>query len=292
MGQAGGVAIADVLFGKVNPCGKLAETFPLKLADTPAYLNWPGDAGEVHYGEGLFIGYRYYDAKQMPVLFPFGYGLSYTTFAYSNAKVSASKFKDVDGVTVTVDITNTGDVAGKEIVQVYVHDQKSGLVRPEKELKGFAKVELQPGETKSVSIQLDFRAFAFYHPEYKQWITEDGDFNLLIAASAADIRQTLTVTLESTLSLPCILDKESTIREWAADPRSKDVFGPVYAMMEAENRKMFDGEDGGSAMGMDFMSMLGDMPLVSVLMWQKGVLSKHPEDFVADLLEKVHRAEA
>jgi beta-glucosidase len=292
MGQAGGVAIADVLFGRVNPCGKLAETFPLKLADTPAYLNWPGDAGEVHYGEGLFIGYRYYDAKQMPVQFPFGYGLSYTTFEYSNAKASAGKFKDVDGVTITVDVTNTGDVAGKEIVQIYVHDQKSGLVRPEKELKGFAKVELQPGETKSVPIQLDFRAFAFYHPEYKQWITEDGDFDLLVAASAADIRQTLTVTLESTLSLPCILDKESTIREWMADPRGKDVFGPVYTMMEAENRKMFGGEDGGSAMGMDFMSMLGDMPLVSVLMWQQGALPKHPEDFVADLLEKVHSAEA
>ncbi len=207
MGQAGGVAIADVLFGKVNPCGKLAETFPLKLSDTPAHVNWPGGAGEVRYGEGLFIGYRYYDAKEMPVLFPFGYGLSYTTFTYSNPRVSTSKFKDIDGLTVTVDVTNTGKFAGKEIVQVYIHDQRSGLVRPEKELKGFAKVDLQPGETKSVSIQLDFRAFAFYHPEYKQWITENGDFDLLIAASAADIYQTLTVTLESTLSLPCILDK-------------------------------------------------------------------------------------
>ncbi len=195
MGQAGGAAIADVLFGKVNPAGKLAETFPLKLSDTPSHLNWPGDAGLVHYGEGLFIGYRYYDAKEMPVLFPFGHGLSYTAFSYGNAKVSARNFKDVDGITVTVDVTNTGKLAGKEIVQVYVHDQKSGLVRPEKELKGFAKVELQPGETRTVSIPLDFRAFAYYHPEYKQWITEDGEFDILIAASAADIRQTLTVTL-------------------------------------------------------------------------------------------------
>ena len=197
----------------------------------------------MRYGEGLFIGYRYYDAKEMPVLFPFGYGLSYTTFAYSNAKVSAKTFKDVDGLTVTVDVTNTGKVAGKEIVQVYVHDQKSGLVRPHKELKGFAKVELQPGETKTVSIPLDFRAFAYYHPEYKQWITEDGEFDILIAASAADIRQTLTVTLESTLSLPCTLDKESTIREWMADPRGKAVFGPFYAMMEEQSRKMFGGGD-------------------------------------------------
>ncbi|WP_345343748.1 glycoside hydrolase family 3 C-terminal domain-containing protein [Candidatus Villigracilis affinis] len=226
MGQAGGIAIADVLSGKVNPSGKLSETFPLKLSDTPSHINWPGDAGAVSYGEGLFIGYRYYDAKEMPVLFPFGHGLSYTTFAYSNAKASAKTFKDTDGLTVTVDVTNTGEFTGKEIVQVYVHDHKSGLVRPQKELKGFAKVELKPGETKSVSVKLDFRAFAYYHPEYKQWITEDGDFDILIAASAADIRQTLTVTLQSTLSLPSILDKESTVREWLADPRGKAVIEP------------------------------------------------------------------
>jgi beta-glucosidase len=250
----------------------------------------------VRYGEGLFIGYRYYDAKQIPVLFPFGYGLSYTTFEYSNAKVyteqsrsvSAKSFKDTDGVMVTVDVTNTGNVAGKEIVQVYVHDQKSGLVRPEKELKGFAKVELQPGETKSVSIPLDFRAFAFYHPEYKQWITEDGDFDLLIAASAADIRQTLTVKLESTLSLPCILDKESTIREWMADPRGAAALGPVYARMEEESRKMFGGDGEESNIGMNFMDSLGDMPLVSVLMWQQGAIPMHPEDFVDGLLKQVH----
>lgn len=292
MGQAGGAAIADVLSGKVNPCGKLAETFPLKLTDTPAHLNWPGGAGEVRYGEGLFIGYRYYDAKQMPTLFPFGYGLSYTTFAYSNAKVSAISFKDTDGVTVTVDVTNTGKFTGKEIVQVYIHDQKSGLVRPEKELKGFAKVELQPGETKSVSIQLDFRAFAYYHPEYKQWITEDGDFDLLIATSAADIRQTLTVTLESTLSLPCILDKESTIREWMADPRGKAVFGPFHSMMEEQSRKMFSDGGGGefaeSAIGMDVMEMFSDMPLVSVLMFQQNALPMPAEEMVAGFLTQVH----
>jgi beta-glucosidase len=296
MGQAGGVAIADVLLGKVNPCGNLAETFPLKLADTPSHLNWPGGAGKVHYGEGLFIGYRYYDAKEMPVLFPFGYGLSYTSFKYTNPKVSANTFKDTDGVAVTVDVTNTGDVAGKEIVQVYVHDQKSGLVRPEKELKGFAKVELLPGETKTVSISLDFRAFAYYHPEYKQWITEDGEFDLLIAASATDIRHTVTVTLESTLDLPCLLDKESTIREWMADPRGQVVFGPFYAMMESEARKRFGGDDNerygnDGAIGMDIMEMFSDMPLVSVLMFEKDVLPMHPEDMVAGLLQQVHSTE-
>jgi beta-glucosidase len=295
MGQAGGIAIADLLFGVVNPSGKLAETFPLKRADTPSHLNWPGDAGAVRYGEGLFIGYRYYDAKEMPVLFPFGYGLSYTTFAYSNPQVSARAFKDVDGVTVTVDVTNTGAVAGKEIVQVYVHDHKAGLTRPEKELKGFAKVELQPGETKTVSIPLDFRAFAYYHPEYTQWITEDGEFDLLIAASAADIRHTLTVTLESTLGLPCILDKESTIREWLADPRGKAILGHLFAQVETAARKRFGGDnerygsDGG--IGMDIMEMFNDMPLVSVLMFIRQTLPKHPEDLVAELLEQAHSAD-
>ena len=157
MGQAGGGAIADVLTGRVNPSGKLSETFPLKLSDTPAHINYPGGNGAVRYGKGIFIGYRYYDAKEMPVLFPFGHGLSYTTFAYGAPQVSAEAFRDVDGVTVSVDVTNTGPVAGKEVVQVYVHDRKSRLARPPKELKGFAKVALAPGETKTVTINLDFR---------------------------------------------------------------------------------------------------------------------------------------
>jgi beta-glucosidase len=292
MGQAGGGALADVLFGRVNPCGKLAETFPLKLADTPSHLNWPGGAGTVHYGERLFIGYRYYDAKEMPVLFPFGHGLSYTTFAYSNPQVSAETFRDVDGLTVSVDVTNAGDMAGKEIVQVYVRDHASGLVRPDKELKGFAKVALQPGETRSVAIELDFRAFAYYHPEYEQWITEDGAFDILIASSAADIRQKLTVTLESTLDLPCLLDRESTIREWMGDPRGKAAFEPLYRQMEEGMRKMFGGGDEAeTAIGINVMEMMGDMPLLSVLMWQQSALPMHPEDLVDGLLAQVHEQE-
>lgn len=295
MGQAGGAAIADILFGKVNPSAKLAETFPVRLADTPAHINWPGDAGSVSYGEKLFIGYRYYDAKEMPVQFPFGYGLSYTTFAYSNPSVSSSTFKDVDGVTVSVDVTNTGDVAGKEIVQVYVHDRQATLLRPPKELKGFAKVALQPAETKTVSIALDLRAFAFYHPEYKRWITEAGEFDLLIAASASDIRQRITVTLESTVDLPCILDEESTMREWMADPRGKKVFSAYYNIIEANARKKFAGdhdEEGhdvtDAALGMDIMEMFNEMPIVSVLLFQNEAWPQHPEDIVAELLEQVH----
>lgn len=294
MGQAGGGAIADILYGKISPSGKLAETFPIKLEDTPAYLNFPGGAGTVQYGEGLFIGYRYYDTKNVPVQFPFGYGLSYTTFDYSNPQVSASTFKDSDGVTVSVDISNTGNIVAKEIVQIYVHDCEAGLIRPDKELKGFSKVELQPGETKTVSIELDFRAFAYYHPEYKQWITEDGDFDILIAASSSDIRHRLTVRLESTSVLPCILDKESTIREWLTDPRGKALAASYYEKIKAEAYKMFGGTEDKEgrygtegAIGMDIMEMFGDMPLVSVMMFQKHLWAKHPEEVVADLLKQV-----
>ncbi len=291
MGQAGGEAIADILFGRVSPSGKLAETFPHKQADTPAHINWPGEAGTVRYGEGLFIGYRYYDAKEMPVLFPFGYGLSYTSFAYSNPALSATTFKDVDGLTVTVDVTNTGRTAGKEIIQVYVHDHESGLVRPPKELKGFAKVELQPGETKTVSIALDFRAFAYYHPKYQQWITEDGEFDILIAASAADIRHTLTATLKSTLELPCLINKESTIREWMADPRSAAVLGPLFEQIQAHNRELIEPNIDGD-LGMDVMDMMADMTLVNILLFQQENLPMPADTIVDGLLMQVHGAAA
>jgi beta-glucosidase len=293
MGQAGGGAIADVLFGKVNPSGKLAETYPLKLADTPAYLNFPGENGVVRYGEGLFIGYRYYDAKGVPVLFPFGYGLSYTTFAYSNPKVSAMTFKDVDGVTVSIDVTNTGSVAGKEVVQVYVHDRQSRLARPPKELKGFAKVELQPGETKTVSIPLDFRAFAYYDPAYQQWITEDGEFDILIGASATDIRGTVTVTLQSTVQRPCILNRESTIKEWLAYSRGNPAIEAQVKQLMSHMAAVFGGGgDGQDTIGMDTQTFMLDMPLLSILQFQESAFSRPVEELVDDLLRQASGVKA
>ena len=286
MGQAGGGAIADLLYGMVNPSGRLAETCPLRLVDTPAHINFPGGNGEVRYGEGIFIGYRYYDAKEVPVQFPFGYGMSYTTFAYKNPKVSAASFKDVDGLTVSVDVTNTGRVAGKEVVQVYVHDHKSRLVRPPKELKGFAKVELQPGETRTVTLALDFRAFAYYHPAYRQWITEDGEFDILVGASSADIRCVLTVMLQSTLELPCLLNRESTLRDWMEDPRGRRVFEPLFQQMVAPMQAAFSRrqEGGGGAIGMDFTGLIMEMPLLQILHFSEKALPMPPEEVVADLL--------
>jgi len=287
MGQAGGGAIADVLFGNVNPSGKLAETFPLKLIDTPAYINHPGENGAVRYGEGIFMGYRYYDTKEVPTLFPFGYGMSYTTFDYQNLKVSSQTFRDVDGLTVSVDVTNTGKMAGKEAVQVYVHDHKSRLDRPPKELKGFAKVELQPGETKTVTVSLDFRAFAYYHPAYRQWITENGEFDILIGASSSDIRCTNTVTLHSTLELPSILDRDSTLADWTEDPRGMSALAPLYPQINDQMRAKFGGDD-REQIGMDPMGFLMDMPLMGLLYFLDISLPSSPEEMVDELLAKVY----
>lgn len=286
MGQAGGGAIADVLFGAVNPSGKLAETFPLKLADTPAHINFPGENGAVRYGEGLFIGYRYYDAKETPVLFPFGHGLSYTTFAYSNPRLSASEITDQDTLTVWVDVTNTGPVTGKEVAQVYVHDRQSSLRRPYKELKGFAKIALQPGETKTVTIALDFRAFAFYHPGYKEWIAEDGVFDILIGASAADIRLSQTVTLRATRDLPCLLNRESTVREWLNDRRGRPVFEPVYQAMRARMGATFGADNDPEHIGMDMMDFMMEIPLLSLLYFQQKDLPQPADQLVDNLLRQ------
>jgi beta-glucosidase len=290
MGQAGGGAIANILFGRTNPSGKLTETYPLKLSDTPAHLNFPGENGSVRYGEGLFIGYRYYDAKEQPVLFPFGHGLSYTTFAYSNPQLSATTFKDKDGLLVSVAVTNTGQRAGQEVVQIYVHDRQARLVRPYKELKGFAKVDLQPGETKTVTIPLNFRAFAYYDPAYGQWVTEDGEVDILIGASATDIRCTVTATLESTLTLPPILHTESTLRAWLDDPRGWAVVEPLFQKLQAEASGLFSGSDEGDsqAIGMETLRFLLDMPLVSILHFQESHLPQSPEAIIEELLRQVY----
>lgn len=197
-GQECGNAIADILFGDVNPSGKLAQTFPVRLEDNPAYVNYPGENGKVHYGEGLFVGYRYYDKKKVAPLFPFGYGLSYTGFAYGPLKASARKIGANTSLQVSLDITNTGERVGKEIVQLYVRDIKASLHRPEKELKAFAKVELNPGETQTVTLEIGREALAYFDDKAHQWVAEAGTFEVLVGASSQDIRGTTTFELTET----------------------------------------------------------------------------------------------
>ncbi|MBE3574010.1 MAG: glycoside hydrolase family 3 C-terminal domain-containing protein [Firmicutes bacterium] len=194
-GLEGGNSVARILLGEVNPSGKLSVTFPRRLEDTPAYINFPGGR-EVHYGEGIFVGYRYYDQRGVEPLFPFGHGLSYTEFQYGDLQ-APKQAKIGDPVRLSIRVTNSGSVPGKEVVQVYVHDKESTLPRPPKELKAFAKVALQPGESKTVEFVLDFRAFAFYDPGRSRWVVEPGEFELLVGSSSRDIRARATIHLEA-----------------------------------------------------------------------------------------------
>ncbi|MGD2177181.1 MAG: glycoside hydrolase family 3 C-terminal domain-containing protein [Anaerolineae bacterium] len=196
-GQEAGNAIADVLFGDVNPSGKLPTTFPKRLTDNPAYINYPGENGRVHYGEGIFVGYRYYDEKEIEPLFPFGHGLSYTTFAYRNLILRSSKYEPGDDIQIQVDVENIGTRAGQEVVQLYVRDVASTLRRPKKELKAFAKVSLEPGDTKTVAFHLDQDDLSFYDPARKRWVAEAGDFEVLVGSSSRDIRLKALFTLEA-----------------------------------------------------------------------------------------------
>ena len=184
-GMEGGNAIVNVLTGKINPSGKLPVTFPKKLQDTPAFINYPGTK-EVRYGEGIFVGYRYYDKKEIEPLFPFGHGLSYTTFEYTNLIVP-EKVKTGDSIHISVQIKNTGNQSGKEVVQFYVHDKESSLVRPPEELKGFKKVSLKPKESKTIKFTLNQRDLSFYDPYHAKWIAEAGEFEILIGSSSRHI---------------------------------------------------------------------------------------------------------
>lgn len=233
-GQAVGGAVCDILFGKVNPSGRLPETFPKKLEDNPSYLSYIGEGDMVEYREGIFVGYRYYDKKKMDVLFPFGYGLSYTAFDYSNLRVDKKKFKDTDTVTVTVDVTNTGKMAGKEVVQLYVADKESAVIRPEKELRDFAKVELMPGETKTVSFTLGKRAFAYYNTTIHDWHVETGEFAIQIGRSSRDIVLQETVTVESTVKIPFVYTTDTTLGDVMKNPKAYEIVKSLF------EKSMFD----------------------------------------------------
>jgi beta-glucosidase len=196
-GQECGNSITDVLFGEVSPSGKLPQTFPLRLEDNPAFINYPGENGKVRYGEGIFVGYRYYEKKKVKPLFPFGHGLSYTSFAYEDLRLSAEQLSPNDELTVTFDVRNTGTRAGQEVVQLYVRDEKSRLARPEKELKGFAKISLQPGETKTVPLKLGMRSLAYFDDAKPAWVADAGRFEVLIGSSSLDLRAHVSFTLDS-----------------------------------------------------------------------------------------------
>ena len=221
LGQAGGRAIVDLLLGRVSPSGKLAETIPMRCSDNPTIGNFPGENHVVRYGEGLLIGYRWYDARDLQVAYPFGHGLSYTSFGYSELEVSVTDDGAQPRAEVALTVTNSGARAGAEVVQVYVGDPVADVYRPAQELRGFSKIWLEPGESSRVTIELDQRAFAYWHTARHEWVVEGGEFQIRVGASSRDIRLTETVTLSGgDVSAPLAVN--STYGEFLAVPEARE----------------------------------------------------------------------
>ncbi|MCZ7620570.1 MAG: glycoside hydrolase family 3 C-terminal domain-containing protein [Myxococcota bacterium] len=221
LGQAGGGAVADVLTGRVAPSGKLASSWPVRLEDAPSYLHFPGEAGAVRYGEGVFMGYRGHDALGTAPLFPFGHGLSTTSFAYHDLRVSASRIRDDQGVTVTCRVRNTGTRAGREIVQLYVGDLAARVRRPPRELAAFAKLALEPGEEQELQFALDRRAFAFWDPTRHAWTVEDGAFEIALGASSRDLRLRTRIDVTAGTPIRARFDRHTPLARWLADPQAR-----------------------------------------------------------------------
>ncbi len=234
-GQATGAAVARILTGAVNPSGKTAETYPASFEVNPTYGNYPGGPVTSEHRESVFIGYRYYDSADAEVVFPFGYGLSYTTFEYSDLKVSADRIKDTDTLTVSFKVKNTGDRDGAEVAQLYVADKESTIYRPKKELRGFKKVFLKAGEETEITMTLDKRAFAFYNVCVKDWFVESGDFVIGVGASSADIKLAAQVYVEGTTEGE-IPDYRATAPNYYNNVAgiTRDDFAAVYATFNGE----------------------------------------------------------
>lgn len=296
-GQASGGAAVNLLFGDATPCGKLAETFPLHLEDNPSYLNFPGNREKVCYQEGVFIGYRYYDKKKMDVLFPFGYGLSYTDFTYSNMKVTVNGknaadvdvIKETDEIVVSADITNTGNCDGAEIVQLYIKNPVVYEIRPEKELRDFAKVFLKAGETKTVTFTLNARAFSYYETRIHDWYAESGDYEILLASSSRDIRLQDTVSITGSKKIPFVANHITTCEDvelFAKDGSALDEMLRRSGFAEATDH---DGDDSMGSGTADMMkAMFTGTPLHSILSFSSEELTY--ED-IQDTIRKLNEAE-
>lgn len=273
-GQAVGLATVRVLYGDVNPSGHLAETFPIKLSDNPSYLFYGGEKDVTDYREGIFVGYRYYDRKEMDVLYPFGHGLSYTTFEYSDLQVSSYEITDQETVTVTVTATNTGSRAGKTVVQLYVGDVVSNAIRPVRELKGFEKVELQPGESKEVSFLLDKRSFAYWNEQIKDWHVETGDFRIEIGQSSRDICLTETIKVNSTVKLPKKYTVDTIVMDILEDEEAAEAMKPLIEAIGNTLHPQHDGNEAAREAISDEMTiaMLKYMPLRGVLSFGGGAI--------------------
>ncbi|HHV11356.1 MAG TPA: glycosyl hydrolase [Clostridiales bacterium] len=288
-GQAIGGACVDILFGRVNPSAKLPETFPVKLEDNPSYLYYLGEKDKVEYREGVFVGYRYYDKKKMDVLFPFGHGLSYTTFEYSNLTVSSESITDQDTVKVSVDVKNTGSMAGKEVVQLYVADKVSTVIRPAKELKEFAKVDLQPGETKTVTFELGKRAFAYWNVDIHDWHVESGEFELLVGKSSREIILSKTIQVTGTVKLPTTYTLDTTLGDLMENPAAAEFLNSmrqnsIFSSMAEQQEEATEAAQEAISKEM-MMAMMKYMPIRAMLSFGGGAVSR---EAMLDVLGKLN----
>ena len=273
LGQGGGAAIADVLTGTVNPSGKLTETLPTRLADNPSYLDFPGEHGHVRYSEGLFVGYRWYDARNLRVTYPFGHGLSYTTFRYDD--VYGQPDDDGDGITVTVTVTNTGRRAGREVVQAYVAVPDSSQVRVERALAGFGSVTLEPGASEEIEIHLDRRDLEYWDVRVDRFVLEPGRYVVHLGSSSRDLRGSVEVDLEGEeVRVPLTL--ESTLGEALAVPSVAESLGNVFGG---------DGESGGDGLGVDVVTLMSSIPLDRVAGLSGGSVTREQ---LEELLERAN----
>lgn len=258
-GQAVGEAVVDILFGAANPCGHLAESFPIKLSDNPSYLNFPGEKDRVEYREGIFVGYRYYDKKEIEVLFPFGHGLSYTEFEISNLRLSAKKIREDEPLTVTARVKNIGARAGKAVVQLYVRDVHSTVIRPDKELKGFRKVFLEAGGETEVTFPLNRRAFSYYNTEICDWHVESGEFEILLGQSSREPAVRDSIEVEGIVSLPKHYDRNSTLGDLLCDEHARPIIQKLMKEVGMDKQQA-DFKLGEGAAQMKMASVYG-MPL-------------------------------
>ncbi len=261
-GERVGEAAVRLLFGEENPSGRLAETWPLQLEDNPSYLNFPGVDGQVNYREDIYIGYRYYDKKNREVLFPFGYGLSYTDFAYGNLQLDQESISDRDTLTVTCRVKNTGSRAGREVVQLYVRQRNPHVSRPVRELKGFEKISLEPGQEKEVRFVLDQRSFAYYEEKLHDWHVESGEYVIEIGASSRDIRQSGCVQVQGTGEIPVTFSYESTVGDLLKTAKGKAF---VQQMMEKGGAPSGNMEAMGEGSAKMMQNMMLEMPLRSIV---------------------------
>jgi beta-glucosidase len=269
-GQAAGGAIADVLTGAVNPSGRLTETIPLRLQDSPSFLNFPGEQGHVRYGEGVFVGYRGFDAAELPVAYPFGHGLSYTAFEYRDLQARA----DAATVTVSCTVANIGEREGREVVQLYVGDPEASVARPPRELKRFAKVSLAPGASQQITFVLDERDLAFWSTLDRRWVVEPGAFEIAVGASSRDLR--LRMLVDVSVAPPARpLTAMSTLAEWLADPEGGKA-------LRAEVGVGADGRPAGVLGDDELLRVIGGFPLSTLAAFPGGGIS---HDLVRRLTE-------